>query len=233
MSYDGLKDNVYQANMRLVEAGLVVLTFGNASGVDREAGVMAIKPSGVDYDTLKADDIVVLSLETGEVIEGELNPSSDTPTHLVLYRAFETIGGLVHTHSSYATSWAQACREIPCYGTTHADGFHGPAPITRPLTAGEIGGDYEANTGEVIVARFRDAGIEPDHFPGVLVANHGPFTWGKTAAKAVEHAIMLEEIARMAAQTEAINPQIGPVSQALLDKHFLRKHGPGAYYGQK
>lgn len=233
MSHDNLRQSVYEANMALVEAGLVVLTFGNASGVDREAGVMAIKPSGVDYDALKADDIVIVSLESGAVVEGELNPSSDTPTHLVLYRAFETIGGVVHTHSTHATAWAQACREISCFGTTHADLLHGPVPLTRPLTPDEIQGDYEAETGNVIVERFRDGDLNPDHFPCVLVANHGPFTWGATAAKAVERAVILEELAAMALRTVTINPDAPPIPQALLDKHFLRKHGPRAYYGQK
>jgi len=233
MAYEQLKRDVWQANMGLVEAGLVVLAFGNASGADRQAGVMAIKPSGIDYKALKPENIVALSLETGKVVDGDLRPSSDTPTHLRLYKAFESIGGIAHTHSPCATSWAQACREIPCFGTTHADHFYGPAPVTRQLTADEIRGDYEVSTGEVIVERFRGAGLDPDQFPGVLVAGHGPFTWGPTPSKAMENAIALEEIARMALRTLAINPEAGPVSQALLDKHFLRKHGPGAYYGQR
>jgi len=233
MGHDALKQSVWQANMRLVEAGLVVLTFGNASGVDRRAGVMAIKPSGVEYETLRPDDIVVLTLDGGGVVEGGLNPSSDAPTHLVLYRAFESIGGVVHTHSTYATAWAQAGREIPCFGTTHADLLHGPVPLTRPLTPDETAGDYETETGNVIVERFRRGDLNPDHFPCVLAAHHGPFTWGATPGEAVEHAIILEQLAAMALRTLAINPDAAPISPSLLDKHFLRKHGPDAYYGQK
>lgn len=232
-AFKELREAVWQANLDLVKAGLVVLTWGNASGVDRAAGVMAIKPSGVDYAVLSPDDIVLLDLETGQPREATtLRPSSDTPTHLRLYRAFPEIGGVVHTHSECATSWAQAQREIPCLGTTHADQFYGSVPLTRPLSNAEIEGDYEVNTGEVIVERFHEAGLNPEYVPGVLVASHGPFTWGKTAAKAVENAIVLEQVARMALQTFTVNPQIGPVPQKLLDKHFLRKHGAGAYYGQ-
>jgi L-ribulose-5-phosphate 4-epimerase len=233
MAHDKLKHAVWEANMRLVEAGLVVLTFGNVSGADRRAGVMAIKPSGINYESLTPGDVVVLSLATGEVVEGALNPSSDTPTHLRLYQAFDSIGGVAHTHSTYASSWAQACRAIPCFGTTHADAFHGPVPATRRLRKKEIEEDYEGNTGAVIAERFRKGGLNPDHFPGVLVANHGPFTWGATAADAVEHSVILEEIARMAYQTVSLDPEMKPVARTLLDKHFLRKHGPGAYYGQK
>jgi L-ribulose-5-phosphate 4-epimerase len=232
-AFKELREAVWQANLDLVKAGLVVLTWGNASGVDRAAGVMAIKPSGVDYAVLSPEDIVLLDLETGQPREGtRLRPSSDTPTHLLLYRAFPEIGGVVHTHSECATSWAQAHREIPCLGTTHADQFYGAVPLTRPLSDAEIEGDYEVNTGEVIVERFRQAGLNPEYVPGVLVASHAPFTWGKTAAKAVENAIVLEQVARMALQTFTVNPQAAPVPQKLLDKHFLRKHGAGAYYGQ-
>jgi len=232
MAYEEMKHAVWQANMQLIEAGLVVLTFGNASAVDRQAGVMAIKPSGVDYKTLKPQNIVVLSVETGTIVDGDLRPSSDAPTHLVLYRAFQSIGGVAHTHSTYAAAWAQACREIPCLGTTHADYFHGPVPLTRHLSAEEIREDYEISTGKVIVERFREAGLSPDRFPGVLVANHGPFTWASSPLEAVENSIALEEIARTALLTLAVNPGGGTISQELLDKHFLRKHGPGAYYGQ-
>jgi L-ribulose-5-phosphate 4-epimerase len=230
--HEQLKERVYKANMGLVEAGLIVLTWGNASGVDRQAGVMAIKPSGVDYSRLRPEDIVVLSLESGQVVDGAGRPSSDTPTHLYLYRQFPSLGGVIHTHSSIATSFAQARREIPALGTTHADSFYGPIPLTRGLTDAEIAGEYELNTGRVIVERFIGGKIDPDHVPGVLVASHGPFAWGATVEKALENAIVLEEVARMALQTYSLNPAIGPVPKALLDKHFFRKHGPGAYYGQ-
>lgn len=233
MAYEQLKQRVYRVNMGLVEAGLVVLTWGNASGVDRDAGVMAIKPSGVAYDQLKPADIVVLSLETGQVVEGAARPSSDTPTHLELYRQFKGLGGVIHTHSNYATSFAQALREIPCLGTTHADGFYGPVPLTRPLTSEEINGAYEQNTGRVIIECFQNRRLDPLHVPGVLVASHGPFAWGTTVEKALENAVTLEAVAQMAYQTMTLNGQIQPVPAALLDKHFLRKHGPGAYYGQK
>lgn len=234
MAYEALREAVWKANLGLVKAGLVILTWGNVSGIDRESGVVAIKPSGVDYDTLKPKDIVLVRLGTGEIIEGnELRPSSDTPTHLELYRSFPAIGGVVHTHSSYATSWAQACREIPCYGTTHADSFFGPVPLCRHLTPEEIIEAYEANTGRVIVERFAEPGLNPDHLPGALLPNHGPFAWGATPDKAVENAIVLEEIAKMATRAESLNPDIQPIRRALLDKHFLRKHGANAYYGQK
>lgn len=234
MAYQKLKEAAYQANMRLVEAGLVILTWGNASEVDRDAGVMAIKPSGVEYDKLRPADIVVLSIASGEVVDGLGRASSDTPTHLHLYRTCPSIGGVVHTHSSHATSFAQAQREIPCFGTTHADHFYGPVPLTRPLSDAEIQGEYELNTGKVIVECLGGRKInEPLHVPGILVASHGPFAWGKNAAKAVENAIVLEAVAQMAMQSLAINSQLGPVPQTLLDKHFLRKHGPKAYYGQK
>jgi L-ribulose-5-phosphate 4-epimerase len=232
MAHDELKQQVWQTNLGIVEAGLVLLTWGNASGVDRDAGVMAIKPSGVDYERLRPADIVILSLETGEKIEGELNPSSDTATHLELYRAFPGVGAVVHTHSTYATSWAQAGREIPCMGTTHADHFYGAVPVTRQLTEAEIKTDYELNAGRVIVERFRTGNIDPAMIPGVLVPGHGPFAWGPTPLKAMENAIVLEEVARLNTHALAINPGLAPLPQPLLDKHFLRKHGPGAYYGQ-
>ena len=232
MAYEELRNRVYEANLALVEAGLVVLTWGNASGADRDAGVMAIKPSGVPYKQLGPKDIVVLSLETGEVIEGAARPSSDTPTHLHLYRAFDGVGGIVHTHSTFGTSFAQACREIPCLGTTHADNFYGAIPVTRAMTADEIATDYELNTGKVIVECFRSQKVSPTDIPGVLVASHAPFAWGASPEKAVENAIVLEFTAQMAANSFALNPATTPISQALLDKHFLRKHGRQAYYGQ-
>ncbi|MDP6106813.1 MAG: L-ribulose-5-phosphate 4-epimerase AraD [Candidatus Brocadiia bacterium] len=233
MSFDTLREHVCQANIDLVAADLVTLTWGNASGVDREAGVIVIKPSGVDYDRLRPDDLVVVALDTGEVVEGELRPSSDTPTHLVLYREFPLVGGLVHTHSAHATGWAQAGREIPCQGTTHADLFFGPVPITRELTSLEIERDYEANTGRAIVERFVQGRLDPRQVPGVLVPYHGPFAWGTGPADAVENAIILEQVARMALYTAMLNPGLGEIPEALLNKHFLRKHGSGAYYGQE
>ena len=232
MPYPDLKEAVYLANMAIVEAGLVDLTWGNASGVDRERGVMAIKPSGVAYDALTPDDMIVLDIETGDELDDGLRPSSDTPTHLHLYRQFESAGGIVHTHSRNAVSWAQAEREIPCFGTTHADHFHGAIPVTRRLTQDEIQGEYELNTGVVIVERFREAGIEAASVPGVLVAGHGPFVWGDTAQKAADNAIALESVAEMALQTLALNPDARPIDRVLHDKHFLRKHGATAYYGQ-
>jgi L-ribulose-5-phosphate 4-epimerase len=225
-----LKEQVHRANLELVRGGLVIHAFGNASAVDSARRLVAIKPSGVPYERLAPDDIVIVSLETGEVVEGKLRPSSDTPTHLLLYREIPSIGGVVHTHSLYATAWAQGCREIPPFGTTHADHFHGPIPCTRMLTAEEIAGDYEANTGRVIVERMK--GLDPGRFPGVLVAGHGPFTWGKDAAEAVHNAGVLEHLARLASETLRISPETKPIPDALLDKHFFRKHGPGAYYGQ-
>jgi len=232
MSYQELKTQVYQANLALVEAGLVVLTWGNASGADRKAGVMAIKPSGVPYSRLKVEDIVVLSIETGKIVEGTARPSSDTPTHLQLYRSFPECGGVVHTHSLYATCLAQAGREIPCLGTTHADNFYGTIPVTRAMTKTEIESDYELNTGLVIVETFEKNKINPADVPGVLVASHAPFAWGKTTEKAVENAIVLEFAARMAITTFQVNPSVKPISNDLLDKHYLRKHGAKAYYGQ-
>ncbi len=232
MNHTALKTEVCRINKEIVRAGLVVLTFGNASAVDRAAGVMAIKPSGVDYQALTPDDIVVLSLKDGRVVEGDKRYSSDTPTHLHLYQHFPNIGGIVHTHSVRATAWAQACREIPCLGTTHADHCYGPVPVTRMLSPKEIREDYELNTGKVIVERFTKGRLNPDHVPMVLVAGHAPFVWGATAAKALENAIALEAMAAMAWQTLALKPTARPIPQALLDKHFLRKHGAKAYYGQ-
>jgi len=226
-----LKQKVCDANLQLVREGLVIQTWGNVSAVDRATGHLVIKPSGVPYASMKPAQMVVVSLATGNVVEGDLRPSSDTPTHLVLYRAFKDIGGIVHTHSLYATAWAQARREIPPLGTTHADYFHGPIPCTRPLTAKEIKDDYEANTGRVIVERFRK--LDPLHFPGVLVASHAPFAWGATLDKAVENAIVLEYLALLATETLCVKPSVKPMPRVLHDKHFLRKHGPRAYYGQK
>ncbi|HVM62023.1 MAG TPA: L-ribulose-5-phosphate 4-epimerase [Verrucomicrobiae bacterium] len=228
---DQLKQIVCDANRQLVREGLVVQTWGNVSGVDRASGHLVIKPSGVPYDAMAPEHMVVVSLEAGEVVEGDLRPSSDTPTHLILYRAFKEIGGIVHTHSLYATAWAQARRDLPALGTTHADYFHGPVPGTRLLTASEIKQDYEANTGRVIVEKFKK--LDPLHVPGVLVASHAPFAWGATVEKAVENAIVLEHLARLASETLRIKPSVKPMPRVLLDKHFLRKHGRGAYYGQK
>ena len=232
MGIDELRKDVWQANMALVDAGLVVLTWGNASGVDRAAGVMAIKPSGVDYDRLRVKDIVLVSLQTGEVTEGDLRPSSDAPTHLMLYNAFGVIGGVVHTHSPYATSWAQARREIPCLGTTHADYFHGPVPLTRQLTPQEIAEDYEVNCGKVIVDRLGEEGLSPVQVPAVLLPGHGPFVWGASPAKAAENAVALEETANLAFGTLLIDPHARELPEELMEKHFQRKHGRDAYYGQ-
>ena len=223
-----LHERVFEANRAIVEAGLVVLTFGNASAVDRDAGVMAIKPSGVPYAELGPASMVVVDLESGEVREGG-RPSSDTPTHLVLYRAFEQIGGIVHTHSPFATAWAQARREIPCFGTTHADHFRGPVPVTRELTSNEISGDYERCTGEVIVETVTG---DPLDRPGALVASHGPFAWGANAEEAVVNAIALEVVAESSFRTELLAPGASEIQPELLERHFRRKHGPGAYYGQ-
>jgi L-ribulose-5-phosphate 4-epimerase len=225
-----LKRESYEANMLLPEWNLVDLTFGNVSALSRQRGILAIKPSGVPYEDLKPEDMVLVDLE-GKKVEGKLNPSSDTPTHACLYRAFESIAGIVHTHARYATSFAQAGLEIPCYGTTHADHFYGPVPLTRKLTAEEINRAYEVETGNVIVERFKD--LDPVALPGVLVMSHAPFTWGPSALKAVEYAYALEIMAQMAIQTRLLNPAIKPVDQYLLDKHYLRKHGKNAYYGQK
>ncbi len=233
MSFDQLKERVCIANKEIDRVKLAILTWGNASEVDREAGVFAIKPSGVSYDALQPDDIPVISIETGEKIEGALNPSSDTATHLIIYRAFSSIGGIVHTHSPYATAWAQAQREIPCLGTTHADTFYGPVPCTRPLTKEEVESEYELNTGRVIVEHFQGRDLDPAALPGVLVSAHAPFTWGKDAGASVINAMILEEVARMASATLALNQNVGQVPQYLLDKHYLRKHGKNAYYGQE
>jgi L-ribulose-5-phosphate 4-epimerase len=226
-----LKRTVCEANQQLVREGLVIHTWGNVSGVDRASGIIVIKPSGVSYDGMTPEHMVVVSLGTGKVVEGDLKPSSDTPTHLILYRAFQDIGGIVHTHSLYATAWAQAQRDIPALGTTHADYFHGPVPCTRSLTAKEIKNDYEANTGLVIVEKFKK--LDPMHVPGVLVASHAPFAWGASLEKAVENAVVLEHVARLASETLRVKSPVKPVPRALLDKHFLRKHGPDATYGQK
>lgn len=231
MTINELKEQVCQANLKLVEEGLVIQTWGNVSGIDRDEGRIVIKPSGVPYDGMEPRHMVVVSLETGQVVEGDLKPSSDTPTHLALYRAFRSIGGVVHTHSLFATAWAQACRDLPALGTTHADYFHGPVPCTRAMAPEEIRQDYEANTGHVIVERL--AGLDPLAFPAVLVASHGPFAWGHSLASAVENAVVLEHLARLASETVRIQPQVPPMAPALLDKHFLRKHGSSAYYGQK
>lgn len=233
MAYDALKAEVCRVNQEIVRAGLVVLTFGNASGADHAAGVMAIKPSGVDYERLTPADMVVLSLKDGRVVEGSARPSSDTPTHLHLYQQWPGVGGIVHTHSVHGTGWAQAGRAIPCFGTTHADHVYGPIPITRPLTAAEIESEYELNTGKVISETFARGGFAPDQRPGVLVHGHAPFAWGASPAKALENAIALEAIAQMAILTLQLNPDAQPIPQVLLDKHFLRKHGPQAYYGQQ
>lgn len=225
-----LKKAVYEANMLLPKHGLVTFTWGNVSQIDRETGYFAIKPSGVDYDKLTPDDMVIMDLE-GNKIEGKYNPSSDTPTHLELYKAFPNIGGVVHTHSPWATSWAQAGRGIPCYGTTHADYMYGEIPCVRCLTKEEIDGAYEKNTGLLIVEHFKDKDYEA--MPAVLCKNHGPFTWGKDGYEAVHNAVVLEEVAKMAARCEKINPQVKPAPQELQDKHYYRKHGANAYYGQK
>ena len=226
-----LKKQVCRANLDLVKEGLVIQTWGNASGIDRGQGLVVIKPSGVPYDGMNADQMVVVSLETGNVVEGNLRPSSDTPTHLVLYRAFAGIGGIVHTHSLFATAWAQAKKPIPALGTTQADYWYGAVPCTRLMTAAEIASDYEVKTGDVIVETFKD--LDPVQLPAVLVASHGPFVWGGNAHAAVHNATVLEYIARLAAETLQIAPDTQTMQQALLDKHFLRKHGPKAYYGQK
>ncbi len=231
-----LKQKVFEANLKLLEYNLVVLTWGNVSAIDRENGLVVIKPSGVPYSTMTVEDMVVMDLD-GNRVEGRLNPSSDTPTHLELYRQFSDIGGIVHTHSPWACSWAQAGRDVPAYGTTHADFANGAVPCTRGLTADEVNGDYELNTGKVIVEEFRKRGITPQEYPAVLIHRHGPFTWGKDEVKAVENALILEEVCKMAYQTESVaafssNADIG-IEDYLLDKHYQRKHGKNAYYGQK
>lgn len=227
---EALRLQVLEANLEIVRAGLVISTFGNASGILRQAGLVVIKPSGVDYARLRPQDLVVTDLD-GNMVGDGLRPSSDLATHLELYRGFPSIGGVVHTHSRFATAWAQAEREIPCLGTTHADYFHGSVPLTEPLKESEIRHEYEANTGRVIVRRF--AGLDPRSFPGVLVRGHGPFAWGTNPRDAAHSAVLLEEIARIAYYTNSLNPCVQPIPLALRDKHFLRKHGPEAYYGQE
>jgi L-ribulose-5-phosphate 4-epimerase len=232
VGYAELRERVYEANREIVRAGLVVLTFGNASAADRDAGVFAIKPSGVAYDELLPEAMVVVDLETGDVADGAYRPSSDTPTHLVLYRELAGIGGIVHTHSAFATAWAQGARAIPCLGTTHADHFHGSVPVTRALTREEIEGEYERATGAVIVETLAELGLDALEMPAALVAGHGPFAWGADAAEAVENAVALEVVAASALRTETLRPDVRPLDEALLERHYQRKHGPGAYYGQ-
>lgn len=227
-----LKKKVYEANMLLPKYGLVTFTWGNVSGIDRESGLFAIKPSGVPYEELSPEDMVIVDLN-GKVVEGKYRPSSDTATHVELYKAFKTIGGVVHTHSSYATSWAQSGRDIPCYGTTHADYFYGDIPCLRCLTKEEIEDAYEENTGHLIVNEFARLNRDPEAVPACLCKNHGPFCWGKDPYHAVESAVVLEEVAKMAYRTELINPRVERAPQDLQDKHYYRKHGKNAYYGQK
>jgi L-ribulose-5-phosphate 4-epimerase len=227
-----LKKKVYEANILLPKYNLVTFTWGNVSEIDRQSGLFVIKPSGVDYDTMTPDDMVVMDLN-GNKVEGKLNPSSDTPTHVEIYKAFKDVGGVVHTHSSYATSWAQAGRSIPCYGTTHADYFYGEIPCVRCLNKDEIETAYEENTGHLIVNEFNRMGKDPVAVPAVLCKNHGVFTWGKDAHEAVHNAVVTEEVAKMAYRCEVINPEVKPAPQELQDKHYYRKHGANAYYGQK
>jgi L-ribulose-5-phosphate 4-epimerase len=227
-----LKEKVLEANLALVRHGLVILTWGNASGLDRGEGLMVIKPSGVAYASMRASDMAVVSLSDGKVVEGAMRPSSDAATHLAFYRAFEGCGGVVHTHSAHATAWAQAGLDIPAQGTTHADYFHGPIPCARALTKEEIEGDYELATGEAIIEAFRLRGIDPASVPGALAHSHGPFAWGSDPLKAVENSVVLEEVARLGLWVKLLSPDSPPMGKALLDRHFWRKHGPGAYYGQ-
>lgn len=227
-----LKEKVYKANMELPKRGLVIYTWGNASEIDRLNGLVAIKPSGVEYSDLSPENIVILDLN-GNIVEGKLKPSSDTKTHLELYKAFPSIGGIVHTHSTHAVGWAQACMDIPCLGTTHADYFYGAIPCTRHLTQEELNEDYERNTGKIIVETFKQRAIDPKAVPSVICASHGPFSWGDSAATAVYHAVVLEEVARMAAITKQVNPAAIHAPQYLQDKHYMRKHGPNRYYGQE
>ena len=226
---EDLKQKVFQANLDLVKHGLVIFTWGNVSGIDRESGLVVIKPSGVDYDTMKVSDMVVVDLD-GNVVEGDLRPSSDTPTHLALYKAFPEIGGVVHTHSTYATAWAQAGIDLPNIGTTHADYFHQAIPCTADMTEAEVKGEYELETGNVIIERFK--GMNPVHTPGVLVKNHGPFAWGQDPHDAVHNAVVMEQVAKMASIAYSVNPNL-TMNPLLIEKHFNRKHGPNAYYGQK
>jgi L-ribulose-5-phosphate 4-epimerase len=232
MNKKELREAACRLNLEIVHRGLVFLTWGNASIIDRDSGIVAIKPSGVAYDRLTPRQIVLLTLKTGLAERGALRPSSDTPTHLEIYRAFPLAAAVIHTHSTHATAWAQACRPIPCFGTTHADHFFGPVPVTRGLRVPEVRNDYEANTGHVIVETFRRRRIDPAAVPAVLVANHGPFAWGATPEKALENAQVLEEVARMALFTTRIRPGQEPIPPSLLSRHFERKHGPSAYYGQ-
>jgi L-ribulose-5-phosphate 4-epimerase len=232
LSLPDLREQVWRANQGLVQAGLVTLSFGNASGVDRDAGVLVIKPSGVPYDELRPEHLVVVSLEDGRVVEGELRPSSDTPTHLILYQHYPEIGGVVHTHSTAATAWAQAGRAIPAMGTTHADHFHGAVPVTRQMLEGEVAGAYERETGAVIIETLDRLGLTASEMPAALVASHGPFTWGHDAQDAADNATALEVVAAMARQTLVLNPDARPISPYLAERHYLRKHGPNAYYGQ-
>ena len=228
-----LRNIVYEANMELPKRGLVTYTWGNTSGVDRERGIMVIKPSGVKYEDLSPENMVVISLEDGSRIEGDYNPSSDTKTHLELYRSFPNIGGIVHTHSPYAVGWAQAGEDIPCFGTTQADYFYGSVPCVRHLTPKEIDEGYEMNTGKVIIETFKERKLDPIAIPGAICFSHGPFTWGKDPDQAVYHAVVLEEIAKMATFTRMVKPDAAPAPQHYLDKHYMRKHGPNAYYGQR
>ena len=227
-----LRQQVYEANMELPRRGLVAYTWGNVSGIDRKSGLLAIKPSGVKYEDLSPESMVILDLD-GNIVEGSLKPSSDTKTHIELYKAFPDIGGIVHTHSPYAAAWAQAGEDIPCYGTTHADYFYGPVPCARHLAPEEIEEDYEKGTGTVIIETFTKRNIDPNHVPAVICKSHGPFAWGKDADEAVYHAVVLEEVSKMAVFTRQINAAALPVPQHVLDKHFMRKHGPDAYYGQR
>ena len=231
MNLKELRQAVYAANMELPHRNLVTYTWGNVSGIDREKGLFVIKPSGVEYDELRPEDLVVMDL-CGNKVEGDMNPSSDTKTHLVLYRAFPQLGGIVHTHSPYAVAWAQAGRDIPAYGTTHADYFYGSIPCARHLTQEELDEDYELNTGNIIVEEFKTRNIDPVAVPAVICHSHGPFTWGKDAAQAVYHAVVLEEVAKMAILTRQVDPSALPAPQRIQDKHYMRKHGPNAYYGQ-
>ena len=227
-----LKETVCRANLALVKHNLVTFTWGNVSGIDRRQGLVVIKPSGVEYDELKPSDMVVMDLK-GNKIEGDMNPSSDTKTHMVLYNAFPKVGGIVHTHSPYAVAWAQAGEDLPCYGTTHADYFYGSIPCARHLTQEELDEDYERNTGVTIVETFKERGLDPKAVPAVLCFSHGPFTWGKDPAQAVYHSVVLEECAKMGIFTRMVNPNAAPAPQRMQDKHYMRKHGPNAYYGQK
>lgn len=233
MMLEELRVQVCAANLELPRRNLVTFTWGNVSGIDRAQGLVVIKPSGVAYEDLTPDRLVVVELATGRTVEGTLRPSSDTKTHLELYRAFPELGGIVHTHSPYAVAWAQAGQDIPCYGTTHADYFYGAVPCARHLTPTELDEDYEKNTGVAIVETFRERGLDPVAMPGVICRSHGPFTWGKDAAQAVYHAAVLEEVARMALLTRQLDPSAMPAPRYYLDKHYRRKHGPNAYYGQK